>query len=177
MLLDDSLDPVDCTAAASVAVAEVVAGQAGLPARIKWPNDVMIGERKCCGILTEVVAAQGRVSTVVGIGLNVNLALDTPGLPSTATSLLAETGRSFPREALFTEVLDRLSSWLRIETRMPLRARWDALLWRRSQGVRLADGASIVEGVVEGLDPGGGLRLRLDGGRVRILTTGELLLS
>ena len=58
-----------------------------------------------------------------------------------------------------------------------LRARWQALLWRRFQLVRLADGIAALDGVVEGLAPSGGLLLRDSGGVLREITTGELTLG
>ena len=180
LLLKESLSPVDCTVVASVAVAETIAEETELPARIKWPNDVMIGQRKVCGILTEVVAFGDRMAIVVGIGLNVNLDLATAGLPATATSLAAELGRPVSRSLLFDLVLRRLDALLAIEPArlVPMvRARWESLLWRHSQLVRLSDGADVVEGTVEGLAASGALLLRLANGATREISTGELLLE
>lgn len=178
VLLEGALTPIECTAAASVAVADAIAA-IGLQARIKWPNDIMIDARKVCGILTEVVASGDRLATVVGVGVNVNVDLDTDGLPSTATSLAAEIGRPVARAAMFRELLSRLDELLAIDpVRLAprLHRRWGSLLWRRSQYVRLADGAGVLEGVVEGLAPSGGLLLRLQDGALREVTNGELLL-
>lgn len=177
ILARTSLDPIVVTPTCSVAVAEVLQEAAGLAARIKWPNDVMIGERKICGVLTEVVGA-APAATIVGIGLNVNLPLDTPGLPPTATSISAELGRPFSRQILFERILARVDWALALDPRElapALWARWEALLWRRMQSVRVADGGQEWEGIVEGLSPSGGLWLRdAKGARVE-LTTAELL--
>ena len=83
----------------------------GVPAVVKWPNDVLVGDRKLCGILATLVAAPGGApSVVVGAGLNVT----QRELPvTTATSLLLETGGPVPtRPALLTAVLARFAGAL-----------------------------------------------------------------
>ncbi|HEY3118797.1 MAG TPA: biotin--[acetyl-CoA-carboxylase] ligase, partial [Chloroflexota bacterium] len=153
ILARTSLEPILLTATCSVAVAEVLREATGLAARIKWPNDVMVGERKICGVLTEVVGA-APAATIVGLGLNVNLALDAPGLPETATSVSAELGRPFSRQLLFERIIARIDTALRLDPAELAAAtwmRWEALLWRRSQLVRVADGGQKWEGIVEGL--------------------------
>ena len=138
----------------------------------------MIGARKVCGILTEVVASGDRLATVIGIGLNVNLDLTAEGLPATATSLSAELGKTLPRGALFSAIVARLHDLLTLPSPQlvsVVHERWEALLWRMAQGVRLSDGKDVVEGVVEGLAPSGGLLLRIPDGTLREITTGELL--
>ncbi|GAA0198936.1 biotin--[acetyl-CoA-carboxylase] ligase [Haladaptatus pallidirubidus] len=73
------------TLAAAVAVTRT-AREAGVPAEIKWPNDVLVNGEKLCGILTEMEGEANRVSwVIVGIGINVNIAGDD--LPEGATSV------------------------------------------------------------------------------------------
>lgn len=101
------------TMAAGLAVADAVeATCAPLRAAIKWPNDVLLGDKKCCGMLLEssMYAGTGQQSTVVilGIGLNVNQADFPLDLADRATSLLLETGRPVDRAALLADVLEQL---------------------------------------------------------------------
>jgi BirA family biotin operon repressor/biotin-[acetyl-CoA-carboxylase] ligase len=91
---------------AGAAVAEAIEAVTGLRPEVKFPNDILIGGRKVCGILAE--AREGRV--VLGIGVNVNttpeqlpVEVDTP-----ATSLLIEAGTEVDRAALLAAVLERL---------------------------------------------------------------------
>lgn len=79
----------------------------GVPAELKWPNDVLIRDRKLAGILTRIViGADGAKTVVIGTGINVHLAQDD--LPvETATSLLVE-GFDFSREVLLAAVVSRL---------------------------------------------------------------------
>ena len=79
------------TLMAAVAVARAVEAGTALRPEIKWPNDLLIGGKKLCGILTELNAELNRVNTVVlGIGMNVNTPADN--LPAHGTSLMRELG-------------------------------------------------------------------------------------
>lgn len=85
--------------AAAVAVCRALA-QHEFESKIKWPNDVLINERKVCGILAETHFDRGSVSSVVlGVGINVNLrAEDLPEeIAATATSLLIQSAKQFDR--------------------------------------------------------------------------------
>lgn len=74
--------------------------------RIKWPNDVLIGDKKICGILTEMSAEIDRVNRViVGIGVNVNNEVFGIDLIEKATSLYRETGKKHSREKLAADIL------------------------------------------------------------------------
>src|SRR5438876_639380 len=80
-------------------------------ARIKWPSDVMVGDRKVGGLLTEVVGGEWR-ATIVGIGLNVNVDLAAGQLPPTATSLAHECGHQVSRAHLLADILSRVDAHL-----------------------------------------------------------------
>lgn len=189
LLLRDRLSPAACTALGAVAVVEAIQAETGLRARIKWPNDVMIASRKVCGILTEVVSAQrsafsaqhseSHQATIVGIGLNVNVDPCLADLPTTATSLAAELGRPWSREAMLNAVLGRINAYLGLGSGSGsvVHARWGELLWRSQQSVRLADGVAVLQGVVEGVAPSGALQLRMGDGSLREIRTGELLID
>ncbi|HEY1117360.1 MAG TPA: biotin--[acetyl-CoA-carboxylase] ligase [Acidimicrobiales bacterium] len=93
------------------AVAKALAA-AGFGARLKWPNDVLLGDRKVAGILVERVEGEGGPAAVVGIGLNVLLTEDQLPVPS-ATSLLVESaglGHPVPtRTALLATLVETLT--------------------------------------------------------------------
>jgi BirA family biotin operon repressor/biotin-[acetyl-CoA-carboxylase] ligase len=90
------------------AVADAIEAVAPVRTAIRFPNDVLIRERKVAGILAE--ATEGRV--VLGIGVNVNVAADAlpADVRTPATSLLAETGRELDRRVLLAELLARLEA-------------------------------------------------------------------
>lgn len=88
-------------------VASALRQQCSLEPEFKRPNDLLIGGKKICGILTEAMSdPAGLHAVVIGIGLNVNSAHEE--LLPTATSLLIETGKSQDREALLTAILNQL---------------------------------------------------------------------
>jgi BirA family biotin operon repressor/biotin-[acetyl-CoA-carboxylase] ligase len=140
-----------------------VADLAGAEARVKWPNDVLLGGRKVAGVLVEARPQDGWA--VLGIGVNVTAAppslgedagaLGLPDLDEALTRLLAALEARLAAPA--TDVL------------VALRER-DALL---GAPVRWADGA----GVGDGIDDAGGLRVRLAGGEVVVLSAGEVHLG
>ena len=81
----------------------------GLDVGIKWPNDIVIGGKKICGILTELSAEADSVGYVVtGIGINVNNASFPTELIKTATSVFLESGKITPRAAIIRSVLEEI---------------------------------------------------------------------
>lgn len=99
----------------ALAVAECLSSHTGLSVSVKWPNDLLIGERKLGGILCEQTSIPNKtMAIVVGIGLNINATLD--GFPDElrtgATSLSAEGGRSFDRVAILADLYFRLEQRL-----------------------------------------------------------------
>ena len=165
------------TALCSIAVVESIADLTGLVARIKWPNDVMLGGKKVCGILTDVLSRDDQPITVVGVGLNVNLIPTAAGLPSTAGSLSSELGRNVDRAALLEALLGRIDRHLKLADeglRSKIWSRWEALLWRRRQAVRVEQDGPTLYGVVEGLSPSGALRLRAPDGELIEVSVGDV---
>lgn len=109
LVLRPELDPMQAAAVTQIAASAVWQGimeVTGIEAEIKWPNDILIGGRKVCGILTEMNAELGAIERlVVGIGINVNLPTLPEELRETATSLLLETGRPWSRKAILSAVI------------------------------------------------------------------------
>jgi len=106
---------------AGVALADLVETECGLAAGLKWPNDLLIEERKCAGVLAELVPGRAEpgdrvggvgqpVGVVLGIGLNVSLRVDELPHPL-ATSLELAGSRSTDRQALLVGLLDRIADW------------------------------------------------------------------
>ena len=104
VLLRPRLVPADAlwlSLAAGLAVHDAVARVASLDADLRWPNDLLFGRRKFCGILSELNAEVTRIRhMVIGIGINVHQQQFPPELRELATSLYIETGRDWPRQEL-----------------------------------------------------------------------------
>jgi BirA family transcriptional regulator, biotin operon repressor / biotin---[acetyl-CoA-carboxylase] ligase len=155
---------------AAVALDEVVRAWGGEP-RIKWPNDLFIGDAKLSGILLE----RGGDAVIVGIG--VNLAHHPEGLDRLTTSLAAQ-GLGTPDPDLFLrDLAEAFARWLAMwrSAFEPVRKRWleRAHPIGTALSVRLPDQAAI-EGLFDGLEPDGALRLRLPSGAVQVIHAGDV---
>ncbi len=166
-----------------VAVAETLEAAFQLPARIKWPNDILINNRKIAGVLSEVVTgSQGIDCIVTGIGLNINNPLqDFPGdLRTAPTSVLAEKETPVSRVRVLQELL------------MHLETRYYQLLEGNFNGI-LDKGKSLstiigkeVEydsqngpaiGQAVDIDDNGFLLVKDKWGKIHTVTSGEVYLS
>lgn len=92
---------------AGYALARALRSHAGIDAGVKWPNDVLVGERKVAGILVERVETPTGPAAVIGVGLNVSTTAEELPIPN-ATSLAMETGTTPDRTAVLVAVLDSL---------------------------------------------------------------------
>ena len=112
IMLKPDIMPADApklTIVAAYAVANALWSCCGLEARVKWPNDIVAGGKKLCGILTEMSAEEDEIKyVVIGIGINANLEVDDfgPEVSSIATSVSIEKGRNISRKALVASVLE-----------------------------------------------------------------------
>ncbi|MCC6388902.1 MAG: biotin--[acetyl-CoA-carboxylase] ligase [Dehalococcoidia bacterium] len=93
-----------------LAVADAVRAE-GIDARIKWPNDIWVGERKLCGMLIDAEAGPGGLLAFPGIGVNVNGDPTLiPELAGIATSVRRELGHAIAREPLLARLCDALET-------------------------------------------------------------------
>jgi BirA family biotin operon repressor/biotin-[acetyl-CoA-carboxylase] ligase len=176
LVRESRLAPFAQTAVCTLALCRVLERSALSP-RIKWPNDVMLGDRKVAGVLTERVSGAGQTYQIVGIGLNVNYGARP--LPPFATALDWEAGRSLERGPLLRALLSELAPLLAapaLSWETALYGEWLGRLWRRRQSIRLSVGDQTLEGVVEGATAEGALLVRLGTGTLRRISVGEVLI-
>ena len=153
--------------AAGLAVREAVRQVTSLEADIRWPNDLLFGKKKFCGILTELNAEVTRVRhAAVGIGINVHQESFPDPLGLIASSLRCETGRSWARQDLLIALLQSLyreAQALSAETAgaaANILSRLErASTWIRGRQVHVDEGSGY-SGVTAGLDARGFLRVR-----------------
>ena len=148
------------------------------PVMIKWPNDLVIGNKKVCGILTEAVTAGGRVDgIVIGCGINVNNEAFPEEIRERATSLFLESGVKLSRGELLARVLRSFHRNYRIfagtESFSALRAAYDELLVNKDREVRVENPAGTYTGISRGIDESGRLIVEREGGTERI-SSGEV---
>lgn len=151
----------------------------GIKAGVKWPNDVVVGTHKICGILAEQAAVH---ALVLGIGLNVNTTEDD--LPASelmqgATSILAQTGVRQDVNAVLTALLDHLADDISSACRDPgsISSIWnehDIMLHRK---INVSTPTRILEGTHKGMNTDGSLLFRDSAGTDTDLRTGDVSLQ
>ena len=160
---------------AGLAAAQAIEQIAGVRTDLRWPNDLMLGERKCGGILVETATeAGGRMRhAMVGIGINVNHASFPDELRAEATSLRMETGRTQDAQTVLIALLVNLERELGVLTRgEDVCARFEtASSWARGKRVRVEEDGGYT-GVTAGLDGNGLLLVNVDGGGIRKVRSG-----
>jgi BirA family biotin operon repressor/biotin-[acetyl-CoA-carboxylase] ligase len=182
VILRPQLSPADAlllSLIAGIAVVEAVERTTGLHPDLRWPNDVLIEERKLCGILTEMNAEATRVRYVaVGIGINVNQPSFSAELEPVATSLRLGGGHEWSRVQVAAALLKSLDAWYRkltdgtVDSRTAILRKFEEhSSFARSRFVRV-DEEGGYEGVTEGLDNRGFLVVRTDRSLRTVLSGG-----
>ncbi|MDB5697449.1 MAG: biotin--[acetyl-CoA-carboxylase] ligase [Alphaproteobacteria bacterium] len=170
-------DPPAATLAlvAAVALHEVVQAHAGsAEIRIKWPNDLLAGDAKLSGILLE----RSRDAVIIGFG--VNLAEHPGDTVRPATSLKALNGSAADPAIVLLDLAASFAGWLsrwRSEGFAPVRARWLEKAHPRGTALSTTDAGGVsLDGLFDGLDDAGALRLRLADGSTHVIHAGDVFL-
>ena len=111
--------------AAGLAISRAIKTVAAVESSLKWPNDVLIGGKKVCGILIESTAQTSGVGfayVIIGAGVNVNNTSFEPPIENIATSLRLASGQAINRNALVVEILNALKSLLESDPKAALDA-------------------------------------------------------
>lgn len=184
VLLRPRIAPADIlwlSLAAGLAVHETIRRVTSLEPDLRWPNDLLFGPRKFCGILTELNAEVTRVRhAVVGIGINVHQSQFPEELRPIATSLFLESSRNWSRQDLLLALLRSLEREVVALTASPsLTAATESIRtrlenrssWIRGKRVRVDEGEPFF-GVTQGLDARGFLQVRTSDGLRTVLSGG-----
>lgn len=182
ILLRPEMPPAEAALAGfavSLAVAETVEASlpSGVNVRCKWPNDVLVADRKIAGILIESSASGDAALDwlIAGIGINVAChpeIADRPAISLNALGGKATAAELLPR--LIGSIASRIADW-RSQGFDVIRKRWLARAWRLGERVDLVTGGNRVTGAFQDLDAGGGIVLELADGARRSLGHGELM--
>jgi len=176
----ESKDATLITVMAVVACATALRRVTGLHVTIKWPNDLMVSDKKIGGILTELKTDHSRIiSAIVGIGINVNVDIDAypAGVKEIATSVKNETGISYSREVVISEILNEIDYWYKILNRLGrgiLLLEWQKLTSTLGREVKVIVGKETFTGLAESVDSEGMLILRLPSGMLKKISSGDL---
>jgi BirA family biotin operon repressor/biotin-[acetyl-CoA-carboxylase] ligase len=171
-LTDCSLGAELLSLTMAVALAEAIGKCAKAEVKIKWPNDVILNNKKVAGILVESNKAAGHTVYIVGIGINCHQRKeDFPAeLQKIATSIDIETGGVADRISLVKRLLTSVDHWLAIaETNeQKVVERWQKLSTQLHHRVALIYNRRRFVGNCIGIDPRQGLILQLDTGGIRM---------
>jgi len=154
-----------------------------IKAGIKWPNDLLIGERKICGILTELKAEADRLHyLVIGIGVNVNqeTADFSPELEPIATSLYRESGSPASRQELAAALINELDDLYRVYRSRgpaPLIGAWKNHSITLGRRVKISQPAGFFSGTAVDIAADGALIMRGEDGTVKHFHAGEVTLG
>jgi BirA family biotin operon repressor/biotin-[acetyl-CoA-carboxylase] ligase len=182
LILRPRVSPPQATALTLVVglgAARGIGEAAGMQCDIRWPNDVLLRDKKCCGVLVELSAEEDRVRyAVAGFGVNVNQECMPPELADTATSLRIETGCEFVREVVLEAILKHTASYydmfLERGTAAIVEAFARASTYVRGRRVVVETGGRAVAGMTVGLNASGLLLLETGDGRVEPVLTGSV---
>ena len=150
------------TLGAAMATTRAIRRVTGVPAMIKWPNDIVMNGKKVCGILTEMSAQFDYINhIVIGIGINVHNEDFPEEIAKTASSLYLESGQHIHRasliEAFLEEFEDVYAEYLKTEDMEGLQKEYEAMLVNRGRQVRVLDPKEPFEGKAMGITKKGEL--------------------
>jgi BirA family biotin operon repressor/biotin-[acetyl-CoA-carboxylase] ligase len=177
--LSPALAPV-LTLMAGVSACQTLRSVTGLAVDIRWPNDLLINDRKVCGILTEMSAEVDRLhAVVVGIGINVNHRAMPAEIKTIATSLALESGKPYSRAnifILFLKELGRYYEMLLTEGSGAIVKAWAAAsTYASGKRIRVVSHSGEFTATTDGLDSNGALRVIRDDGERDLLVSGEIV--
>lgn len=167
------------TLVAALAVSEGIRASCGVATRIKWPNDIVVGGKKVCGILTEMSTELECINYVVtGIGINANTEEFPEEIRPTATSLYLETGEKVKRSAVIGAIMKAYEGYydafLRHGDMTELLDEYNGLLANKDNGVRVLAPEGEYTGVALGIDREGALLVKRDDGTTERVISGEV---
>lgn len=170
------------TMMAAVAVRDTLLEVYALETDIKWPNDVLVDEKKLCGILAETVDTRFGRAVVLGIGINLKHDSFPVELEGVATSVESATGRIADLEVGLEPLEPLVGSLCRYYQLLQLPDGPEVIVreWSKRSSyasgkrIRIANGDEILEGASRGLERDGALRIETDSGEIKTVRTGDV---
>ncbi|MDD5701920.1 MAG: biotin--[acetyl-CoA-carboxylase] ligase [Dehalococcoidales bacterium] len=165
---------------ASLAVTYSLRVLTGLRPQIKWPNDVLINDKKVCGILIENDIRKNTLKhTIIGIGINVNIHIpDYPEIASIATSLSDQLGREIPRLDVARHLLVEMDRLYQLLSKNDfILEQWKRNLITIGQKVQVTMGDMVYQGTAESVTGDGSLMLRQKDGSLKKIIAGDVNLA
>lgn len=163
----------------ALAVCRAIEDVAQVKAQIKWPNDIVVNQKKVCGILTEMNTQMDYIEyVIIGVGINVNQTEFDAEIAKTATSLYVETGSRQSRSDIVTRAMEYFESYYDRFTQTcdmsALMAEYNEKLVNRNAHVRVLDPKGEYDGISEGINEAGELLVRTEDGQMMEVYAGEV---
>lgn len=158
--------------AAAVDMTDALREQYGIGAAVKWPNDILVSDKKICGILSQLESEGGNIdSMAIGIGLNVNNRPEEE--VETAVSLSGLLGRTVPRKQILAAFLDRFEQRVDHFDAETLIAEWRGMNCTIGRKVCITTINDTFSGTASDIDAQGGLILEMADGRRQTIVHGD----
>lgn len=163
----------------AIAVADTLENLYVLKPDIKWVNDIHIGEKKICGILSEMTDTEKGTAVIVGIGINLKSSNFPAEISGIATSIEAETGENSDREELL-QSLTRFLNYFYEMLQSKNGAKEIIEEWKKRSSyafgkvVKVTLEKEIIFGTTDGLEETGALRVKTDSGEIKIIQAGDV---
>ncbi|MGI8838738.1 MAG: biotin--[acetyl-CoA-carboxylase] ligase [Pyrinomonadaceae bacterium] len=176
--LEQSMWPL-LTLMTAIAVHDALLAECQLETDIKWPNDILINEKKLCGILAETVDTASGRAVVVGIGINLTQSAFPPELETIAMSVEAATGAKPELEGVLKTLVGTLVKNYNVLNKANgsseiIRSWCTRSSYCQGRLVRVTDGNETFVGTTRGLERDGALRVETDNGEIKVLRAGEV---
>ena len=156
------------TLALGVAAHAAIQKVTSLTCDIRWPNDLMLSDKKFGGILVQIHDSRA----VAGIGINIAHHRFPPELEKIATSLFLETGLDFRHDDILSALLEQIPPVIARPVPEIIQA-WESLsTWAHGKPVQVEMGNRTLTGITDGLDAAGFLRIRSSNGDVELVLAG-----
>ena len=157
---------------ASLTLARVLQEWCKIDAKVKWPNDILVQERKISGMLTELEAEADQVNFInIGIGINVNN--DPTRSEARASSIRKILGKSISRKELLSRFLDELETRMQQADLDGIVSEWKKYTVTLNRRVRIVTNLETSEGLAIDVDDNGALVLKLDDGTEKKILYGD----
>ena len=158
---------------AAVAVYDVLLKGFLIEPDIKWPNDLLVNDKKVCGILSEAVDTPRGLAVILGIGVN----LRNGSLPETAASIEGESTFDPDRDGVVAAVTDQIDAFYEQLHNLPesIIAEWrQRSSYFENKAVEVRSGGESFNGVTCGLEENGALRVRSANGEIKVVQAGDV---
>lgn len=182
LMLKPDIAPVNASMLTLVTAMALVKGikeATGLETKIKWPNDIILNQKKLCGILTEMSSELDYINhVVIGIGVNVNMTSFPNEIAQVATSIAIEQGHPVKRSAIIARTMEAFEEYyerfLKKQNLEDLMEEYNELLIHKDCEIRVLGAREEYVAKAIGIDKSGELLVELEDGTKKKIRSGEI---